>query len=68
MIDELMHMKTIAYACGVLFAMERACESVKATMKANGADPDFLIECLRQNDDSMITTVVFDTNNHRETT
>ncbi len=60
MVDELMAKKTFAYACGVLYAMERACASIKDAMKANGADPDFLIECLRRNDNTMVATLVFD--------
>lgn len=67
MIDELMEMKTFAYACGVLYAMERACTSIKSAMKANGSDPDLLIECLRRNDNTMIATMVFDADKRGET-
>lgn len=67
MIDELMEMKTFAYACGALYALERACTSIKSTMKASGSDPDFLIECLRRNDDTMVATVVFDADKRGET-
>ena len=67
MIDELLTMKTFAYACGVLYALERACTSIKSTMKASGSDPDFLIECLRRNDDTMIATMVFNADKQGET-
>ena len=67
MVDELLNAKTFAYACGALYALERACISIKSAMKANGSDPDFLIECLRRNDDTVIATMVVDANKRGET-